>query len=64
MDYVKPIVQLTGEDGNAFYILGKVRRALKGAGASKEIIDKYTKEATFGNYDHLLRTTMQYVEVE
>lgn len=57
-------VQLLGEDGNAFAIMGKVRKALKRAGYSKEFIDQYVQEATSGDYDHLLQVTMRYVEVE
>jgi hypothetical protein len=56
-------VQLTVEDGNAFYILGKVQRALRRAGVPKEEIDAYMAEATSGDYDHLLATTMRWVEV-
>ena len=59
----KPEVQLTGEDGNAFAILGRVRTALKRAGADQEYVEKYMNEATTSDYDHLLRTTMTYVEV-
>ncbi len=56
-------VKLVGEDGNAFAILGSVSKALKRAGyheAAKEFQD----EATSGDYNHLLRTAMDYVEVE
>jgi len=59
----KPEVKLIGEDGNAFAIIGRVQRALKQAGADKEYIDQYLNEATSGDYDHLLQTTMKYVEV-
>lgn len=38
-------VQLSGEDGNAFSIMGRVIRAMKKAGVDKAIIDAYTKEA-------------------
>lgn len=64
MEYTKPTVQLTGIDGNAFIIIGTVTKALKRAGASQEIVDKFKKEATSGDYDHLLQTAMEYVEVE
>ena len=60
----KPTVKLTGEDGNAFSIMGLVKKALKHAGADKEYIDKYLKEATSGDYDHLLVVSMEYVNVE
>jgi hypothetical protein len=57
-------VELVGQDGNAFMILGKVTRAMKKAGVPQETIDAYKAEATSGDYDHLLQTTMDYVEVE
>ena len=37
----KPTVKLTGEDGNAFSIMGIVKQSLRRAGADKEYIDKY-----------------------
>ena len=60
----KPTVKLVGEDGNAFSIMGSVKQALRRAGADKEYIDKYLKEATSGDYDHLLVVSMEYVNVE
>ena len=60
----KPVVNLIGENGNAFSILGKVGRALREAGADVEYISKYQNEATAGDYDNLLQVTMEYVEVE
>ena len=56
-------VQLIGQDGNAFAVMGSVQRALRKAGASKEEINQYLKEAMSGDYDNLLRTTMDWVEV-
>ena len=56
-------VQLTGEDGNAFAILGKVSQALRQAGVPAEERDAFMQEATAGNYDHLLQVVMQWVEV-
>ena len=60
----KPTVKLIGQDGNAFSIMGNIKRALKHAGADKEYIDKYLREATSGDYDHLLAVSMKYVNVE
>ena len=56
-------VKLIGEDGNAFFILGKVREALIKNGR-KDLVEEFMKEAQSGNYDHLLATVMEYVEVE
>jgi len=59
----KPHVRLIGEDGNAFAIMGKVKKALIRAG-QEDKVEEYIKEATSGDYDHLLQVTMKYVEVE
>ena len=56
-------VQLTGNDGNAFAIMGAVQRALKTAGATQAELDEYLKESMSGDYDNLLRTAMKWVEV-
>lgn len=56
-------VKLSGEDGNAFAIMSRVKKALKSAGATKEDIDTYLSESMSGDYDNLLRTAMKYVEV-
>ncbi len=55
-------VKMVGEDGNAFSIIGRVSKALRKAGVSKEERDAFQTEATAGNYDHLLRTVMKWVE--
>ncbi len=59
----KPVVRLVGTDGNAFAIMGKVARALRQAG-KPELVKPYMDEATSGDYDHLLRVTMKYVDVQ
>ena len=60
----KPTVKLIGHDGNAFSIMGRVKKALMRSGADKEYIDRYLSEATSGDYDHLLFVSMEYVDVE
>jgi hypothetical protein len=57
-------VKLVGEDGNAFAILARVMKAMKSAGIPADLITEYHTEATSGDYDHLLRTTMKWVEVK
>jgi hypothetical protein len=59
----KPTVKLTGVDGNAYNILGIVIRALKDAGQD-DLVEKFTEEATSGDYDHLLRTCFEYCDIE
>jgi len=55
-------VRLVGEDGNAFFILGRVISAMRRAGYTAEEIDRYQREATSGDYDHLLQVTLAWVE--
>jgi hypothetical protein len=60
----KPCVRLIGEDGNAFAILGKVKGALLKAGADKDYVAEYMQKATSGDYDHLIRITTEYVNIQ
>jgi hypothetical protein len=56
-------VELIGQDGNAYAIMGAVQKALRNAKVSKEEIDEYLKESMSGDYNHLLRTAMAWVSV-
>ena len=56
----RPFCKLAGEDGNAYFIMARVRRALLDAGL-KEAAEAYDKEAKSGDYDHLLAVSMSYV---
>ena len=62
--YPEITVKLVGEDGNAFAILGKCRMAMKRAGCSQEEIDLFYKEATSGDYDHLLQICVKWFNLE
>jgi len=59
--YPEVEVDLAGEDGNAFSIMGRVQRAMRRAGVPAGEIEAYLKEAGSGDYDHLLATTMRWV---
>jgi len=59
--YPDIVVQLTGNDGNAFSILGTVRRALQRGGVSTEEQKEFSDEAMSGDYNHLLATCMKWV---
>ncbi|QGH75337.1 hypothetical protein I5G61_gp89 [Mycobacterium phage Quesadilla] len=61
--YPHVYVQLTGQDGNAFMVMGLVQRALREAGASKEELDAYLAESMSGDYENLLRVAASWVEV-
>ena len=51
-----------GPSGNAFWILGKTIIALKESGYADKV-DEYQKDATSGNYRHLLNVTRRYVNL-
>jgi len=56
-------VQLVGNSGNALAILGTITREMRRHGVSGGDIDQFVNEATSGDYDHLLQTAMEWVEV-
>lgn len=64
MEDEKPILVLTGEDGNAFNILALARKAARQADWEAEKIDAYLDEAMSGTYDDLLLITMRYFNVK
>lgn len=57
-------IDLSRIDGNAFSILGAVTREMRRQGLSTDEIEAYREEATSGDYDHLLATTMEWVNVD
>lgn len=54
-------VNLSEEDGNAFVLIGRVRRSLRKAGATPEQLEEFSKDAMSGDYDHVLQTCMKWV---
>lgn len=59
----KPAVELLGGDGNAYLVIGKVKKALKRAKVPTEVVEQFQTEATSGDYDNVLATAMKYAEV-
>ncbi len=56
-------VELSGSDGNAFMIMGKVTKAMRRGGCTKEEIAEYREAAQSGSYDDLLRVSGETVTV-
>lgn len=56
-------VPMVGEDGNAFSILGRVKRIMRRAGIEDQW-DLFYAEATSGDYDQLLRTVMAWFAID
>ena len=57
-------VKLTGNDSNAFMVLGLCQRAARAADLTKEEIDAFREEATAGDYNHLLQTAMRWFNID
>lgn len=57
-------VQLSGKDGNAMFIIGRVGVALKDAGVPSEERSAFADEAMSGDYDNVLQTCMKWVSVK
>ena len=57
-------VKLVGRDGNAFAIMGSVKTALRKAKVPSTEIDQFLTEAMSGDYNNLLRTCMDWVDVQ
>jgi hypothetical protein len=53
-------VTLIEQDGNAFIILGLCQQAARAAGLPKSEVDAFYREATSGDYDHLIRTALRW----
>ncbi len=58
----KPIVK-GPVDGNAFAVLGAVKKALEQAGQGNKVAE-YMRRATAGDYNHLLAISMEYVDFD
>ncbi len=54
--------KLTGQDGNAFAVMGRVTQAMRRAGVDTEVVEAYIKDATSGDYDHLLSASMEALD--
>jgi hypothetical protein len=57
----KPVLILSGINGNAFMLLAVAKRVANNNNMDWEAI---RKEATAGDYDHLLQTLMKYFDVQ
>lgn len=63
MSEVKKVnLELVGLDGNAFALLGAFRRQARIEGWDHDEISMVMDEAMSGDYNHLLRTLMEYCE--
>ena len=57
-------VRLVGEDADTFFIIARVRLALKQGGVSTDDIKTFTTEAMSGDYPNVIRVVTQWVHVK
>lgn len=57
-------VRLSGDDANAFMMIGRTRAALRAHGVSVEEVEAFSEEAHAGDYDGVITTIMKWVNVE
>lgn len=60
---VYPLPDLKGPGGNAFNLLGLAQRLMKDAGLPDTMYDDFNREATNGDYSHLLDTIAAWFTV-
>lgn len=53
---------LVGVDGNAFAVMGYVRKAMYESGFSVQEIKAYLADAMSSDYDHLLAVSVEMVD--
>lgn len=59
----KPEAKLIGKDGNVFYIIGVVTKALREAGLDDEAAEFSKLVHACSSYDAALQLVMKYVKV-
>jgi len=60
--YPEVEVQLTGEDGNVFSILGRCKKASRGK-MTNEQFEEFSDELMSGDYNNALITVQEYFTV-
>lgn len=56
----KIVIDLSGPQGNAFYLIGVVKQTFRRSGA-RELGDQIAEEMMKGDYEHLLKTFDLYL---
>jgi hypothetical protein len=58
----KPELQLSGEDGNVFFIMGRASKSARRDRWTKAQRNAVIELMTAGDYDHALRVCLKYFE--
>lgn len=60
---IKFLIERSGPSGNAFWIIGKIRKEMVKNGVPAGIIANFINESTSGDYEHLLSVCQEYVDL-
>ena len=63
VEYPEVVVQLTGNDGNAFAIMSAVRKAMRHHDVPDFRIEQCIDQMMSGDYDNLLQVALRWVTV-
>lgn len=63
-DYKHIEIALVGEDGNAYFIMGRVQGEMRKNGCTPEEMEEVMNEMMGGDYNHLLNTVMTLFSVD
>ncbi len=58
--YKKQVIDLTGPDGNAYFLLGTAMKLCKQIGISSDRTDEIIDELKSSDYEHLIQTFDKY----
>lgn len=61
---MKPVVELSGENGNIFNLIGVVRRALEQAGKKEEAEEMVKRAHNSSSYEEVLQLFWEYVDID
>lgn len=56
----KQVIDLSGPEGNAFYLMSVVKQTFRKSGA-RELGDQIVEEMMKGDYDHVVKTFELYL---
>lgn len=60
----KPKMNLIGEDGNVFAILGRAQRLLRAEGMDEQAKEMFSRVTSCHSYEEALNIVSEYVETE
>ena len=64
VEHERPELQIGGEDGNAYMIIGRASKAWRRAGLPAEAWAEIEREMVSGDYDNLISTVMKHFDTE